>query len=246
MADAPVRLPQDLPRDTRALNKGCQLGNLDACRVLVSYQTDRAAPGADCAGWEELCKRGNQRSCTFVAQCLDHVGSFRRDRKEALRLFDDGCAHNDGVACRELAYLTSRGEIVPQDYARGFALLDRACGLDDQLACANEGVRLERGLGTAPDLARAKALYRRACARGIRPIPCEALRRLGEVPPPSAVSSADATESVHTCAALSYDLRIPANWEFVSPDAVALSDAPSAWPRGRVAPALRPKLCCLR
>lgn len=236
VADAPVRLPQDLPRGERALKKGCQLGSLNACRELVSYQTDRAVPGSDCAGWEDLCKQGDQRSCTFFGQCLDHVDSFRRDRPQALRLFEEGCERGERVACRELAFLSLSGEMVPRDLARGFVLLDRACRMNDPLACAHEGRLLERGQGTPPDLTRAKELYRRSCARGIRPIPCESLRRLGEVPPRSAVTSPDATESVYTSAALDFELRVAANWQLVPPDTVPLSDAPTAVERVAVRP----------
>jgi Sel1 repeat len=228
VADAPVRLPQDLPRGQRALEKGCQLGNLDACRELVSYETGVAAPGADCAGWEAICKRGNQRSCTFFAQCLDHSDHFRRDRPQALRLFEEGCARGERVACRELGFLALDGDGVPRDEARGFAFLDRACRLDDPLACAHEGLLFELGKGTSRDIGRAEALYRGACARGIRPIPCQGLRRLGEVPPRADVSSADATESLHSSDALGYELRLPANWQFVPAEGIPFSDAPTA------------------
>lgn len=223
-ADAPVRLPQDLPRGRKALERGCQLGNLDACRAKIDYDVD-AAPEASCAGEESLCARGNQRSCTYFAQCLDHVQEFRRDRPRALQLFQSGCARRDGPACRELAFLTLDGRGVARDLAQAVSLLDQACHLDDPLSCAYLGQQLERGQGVAPDIQRAKLLYRQACARGIRPIPCEALRRLGEVPPSTVASSADATESSHISRRFDYEWRLPANWELVPPAELALRGA---------------------
>jgi hypothetical protein len=223
-ADAPVRLPQDLPRGRKALERGCQLGNLDACLAKMDYDVD-AAPAATCAGQESLCARGNQRSCTYFAQCLDHVQEFRRDRPRALQLFEAGCAHGDAPACRELAFLTLSGRGVPRDLARAVSLFDQACRLDDPLACAHLGQQLERGQGVARDLERAKFLYRQACARGIRPIPCEGLRRLGEALPSTVVSSADATESSHVSQRFDYEWRLPANWELVPTDALPLSQA---------------------
>ena len=192
MADPPVRLPQDLPRGRKALDKGCKLGNLDACRVLISYDSDVTPPGTACAGWEALCKRGDPRSCSFFGACLNYGEHFRRDPAQARRLFEEGCAHGERVACRELAFVFLEGSGVPVDISKGFELIDRACRMDDPAACAREGRQFERGQGVPRDLERAKALYRGACARGIMPTPCEGLRRLGEVPPPTAVSSPDA------------------------------------------------------
>lgn len=226
-AEAPVRLPQDMPRARKALDHGCQLGNLDACRGRVDIDDDSLPPGAACADWEGLCKRGNRPSCTFFAMCLDHDDHFRRDRSEALRLFRDGCAAGERFACRELGFHVMEGDGVPKDLPTGFGLLDRACGMDDPYACAHVGLRLEIGQGAPRDLGRAKALYRMACARGIRPIPCEGLRRLGEEPPSTVASSADATESIHVSQRFDWEWRLPANWQFVPPGSLPLADAPA-------------------
>ena len=225
-ADPPVRLPQDMPRGRKALDKGCKLGSLAACRALASYDTDDAAPGADCAAWEAICKRGDRPSCTFFAQCLDWTEGFRRDRDQALRIYRDGCDHGERVACRQLGLRVMNGDGVPKDLERGFALLDRACRMDDPFACAQVGLRLERGQWVARDLARAKAQYRMACARGIRPIPCEGLRRLGETPPSTTVSSADGAESNYVSASTGFEWRIPANWQFVPASSITLADVP--------------------
>jgi hypothetical protein len=225
-ADAPVRLPQDIPRARKALQMGCQLGSLDACTTLIDINYEMMAPGAGCAGWEDICKRGSQRSCTFFAQCLDYNEHFRRDKAEALRLFREGCDRGERVACRQLGFRYTEGDGVPKDLVKGFALLDRACRMDDPHACGHAGLRLERGQGTPRDLERAKTLYRMACARGIRPIPCAGLRRLGEVPPSTVVSSADAAESNYVSARFGFEWRIPANWQFVPPNSIVLTDVP--------------------
>jgi hypothetical protein len=226
-ADPPVRLPQDVRRARRALQRGCDLGSLEACRTLVSLDTDRAPPGQDCAGWEAICRRGDQRSCTFFAQCLDHVAEFRLDKAQALRLFEEGCARGERVACRELGLLSATGDGVPRDDATAFSRFDQACRLDDQLACADEGLFLERGRGVARDVERAKALYRVACKRGVRPYPCDGLRRLGETPPSTVVTSSDATETSFVSEKFDYEWRLPADWEIAAPAAVALHDAPA-------------------
>jgi TPR repeat protein len=228
-ADPPVRLPQDRPRARRALERGCNLGNLDACRVLASLDTEAAGPGRDCAAWESICRRGDRRSCTFFAECIDHDEGFRRDRAQARRIFEEGCAQGERVACRELATLTMSGDGVPRDEVKAFSLLDKACGLDDPLACAYEGASYEHGLGVERDVERAKVLYRAACQRGIRPIPFEGLRRLGETPPSSLVSSADAKETSFVSTRFDYEWRLPANWELVDPSALDLHDVPSGF-----------------
>ena len=226
-SEAPVRLPQDMPRARKALDKGCQLGNLDACRGRLDIDYDSAPPGAACAGWEDLCKRGDRPSCTYFGQCLDHDDHFRRDREQALRLFQDGCAAGERFACRELGFHVMEGDGVPKDLAKGFGLLDRACGMDDPYACAHVGLRLEMGQGAPRDIERAKALYRMACARGIRPIPCEGLRRLGEEPPSTVASSAEATESIHVSKRFDWEWRLPANWQFVPAGSLPLADGPA-------------------
>jgi hypothetical protein len=226
-AEAPVRLPQDTPRARKALERGCQLGNLDACRARVDIDYDAVGAGVACAGWEDLCKRGDRASCTFFAQCLDHNDHFRRDRPEALRIFREGCDAGERFACRELGFHVMEGDGVPKDLAKGFGLLDRACRMDDPYACGHVGLRLELGQGAPRDLDRARALYRMACARGIRPIPCEGLRRLGEEPPSVLASSADATESIHVSERFDWEWRLPANWQFVPPASLELADAPA-------------------
>jgi uncharacterized protein len=241
-ADAAVRLPEDKPRGRRALDEGCRLGNLPSCRTLASYDTEATGVGADCAAWESVCRRGDQRSCTFFAECLDYDEHFRRDRAEALRLYEEGCARGERVACRQWARRWQRGDGVPRDLTKAVTLLDRACGMGDPLACGDEGFMIERGQGATRDVERVKTLYRIACARGIRPVPCEGLRRLGETPPSTVVSSADASESSFISRRFDYEWRLPANWELVPPSSLDLSDVPpsaeaaAARPRGGGSP----------
>jgi hypothetical protein len=216
-ADAPVRLPQDLPRGRKALEHGCNLGGLEACRVLASYRLDDGEAKAACDQWESLCDRGDRRSCSFFATCLLYTKGYRRDPQRALRLLEDGCAHDERVSCSALGQALRVGEVIAKDERRAYSLFDRACRLDDQLACARAGEMLETGEGCARDVERAKTLYRTSCARGIRSIPCEALGRLGEEPPATEIVSAAAAESVHRSTRYHFELRIAANWEFVSP-----------------------------
>jgi TPR repeat protein len=218
MADPPVRLPQDLPRGRRALSHGCELGNLAACRTLASYDDDGVGSQVACPAWESICARGDQRSCAFLATCLLYAKGVPHDPKRALPLLEQGCRRGERVSCRELGFVYRRGELVPPDLTRSFAYLDYACRQDDPLGCSEAAADLEAGKGTARDLDRAKSLYRLACARGIRPVPCTALRRLGEEPPSSVVSSSDvAGESNYVSQPFAFEWRLPANWEFVPP-----------------------------
>jgi len=242
-ADAPVRLPQDLSRGRKALAHGCSLGGLDACRELASYRFDDGETKAACDQWESLCDRSDRRSCSFLATCLLYTKGYRRDRQRALRLLEDGCAHDERVSCRALGQALRVGEVIAKDERRGYTLIDRACRLDDQLACAYAGQMLETGEGCARDVERAKTLYRTSCARGTGGIPCTALRRLGEEPPATEIVSAKAGESVHRSTRYHFELRIAANWEFVSPavfgarDEIAGMEIVAARRRDAAAPA---------
>lgn len=185
--------------------------------ILVDYDSDDDDDAIACAGWESLCGRGELRSCTFFGNCLLYEEKFRRDPARALRLFEEGCERGERTACRELGYLYRNGKLVPKDLARAYALQSRACEMDDPAACASVAQLLDWVGGVPRDLEKAKALYRMSCARGIRPYPCEALRRMGEQPPSSTVSFGGASESLFESKTYAYGWRTPANWQFVPP-----------------------------
>jgi TPR repeat protein len=228
MADAPVRLPQDLPRGRRTLERGCGLGNLASCRLLAAYDYDVGPPAAACDAWERLCANGERRACAFFSLCLLYEPGFRRDPERAVRLCHDGCDHDERVACRALGFVFTNGRFAPQDLNRAHAYFVKSCDLDDQPACVEVAQALEKGVVVPRDLTRAKALYRTACARGIHPDPCEALRRLGEHVPSTLASYGDVSEHVYVSQACAYEWRIPANWEFVAPELLGYPLEPSA------------------
>ena len=109
---------------------------------------------------------------------------YPRDVERAATLFRAACARKEGVGCREQAFLVEEGKYVDADPAAAFALMQKGCSLDDPLACAHLGRYYERGIGTRADTDAARGLYRASCARGIKGLPCQALERLGEAPPP--------------------------------------------------------------
>jgi hypothetical protein len=187
VADAPVRLHPNRLRGRRALEHGChKLDNLDACEFLYGYEYDYVADAqfAACDGWLRLCARGHVRSCGHGAACLLYEQGYPHDVERALALFRAGCATGDAVNCRNLAFVQEKGTYVDADLPTAFANMKRACERDDPLACAHLGRFYERGIGTKADVEAARPLYRASCARGIKRLPCEALGRLGEEPPP--------------------------------------------------------------
>jgi TPR repeat protein len=185
VADAPLRLKQDLARGRRAARRGCELGDLDSCSVAWSYEYDHGPSENDevCRAWLGLCERGHRRSCAFAGDCLIYQDGFPKDIERGLALFQAGCAAGDTVSCRELAFLLERGTYLETDAPRAFALMQKACAGDDPLACAHLGRYQERGVGTQANVDAARKLYRASCQRGIKRLPCEALERLGEAPP---------------------------------------------------------------
>jgi TPR repeat protein len=185
VADAPVRLHKDLVRGRRALEHGCQLGSLAACAELRAYDYDASLSGPlrACDGWLALCDRGDLRSCAFGAGCLLHEDGFPKDVERAMALLGAACAKGEKVGCRNLAFELESGTYIEADAARAFGLMKKACQLDDPDACAHLGRYHERGVGTSVDVGVARGLYRASCARGIKGLPCQALERLGEVPP---------------------------------------------------------------
>jgi TPR repeat protein len=185
LSDAPLRLKRNIARGRRAVEHGCQLGNLGACCLLQEYNYDYTESGkhAACEAWLALCDRGDLRSCSVSAACLMWVPGFPHDVERAIALVRTSCDKGQRDGCRELALMTERGVYIESDPPRAFALMQKACSLDDPSACAHAGRYFERGVGTKPDLETARKLYRGACARGVKQLPCEALERLGETPP---------------------------------------------------------------
>ncbi|HXJ19887.1 MAG TPA: tetratricopeptide repeat protein [Polyangia bacterium] len=186
VADAPVRLKVDIPTARRAFQRGCALGDLDSCGGVQDLDYDYAEDGAmtACNGWLALCARGHQRSCVFGGGCLMHEAGFPQDVERGLALIRAACQTNEKVGCRSLAFAAEDGKYMDADPAAAFALMKRACDMDDPLACAHLGRFYEHGVGTRPDPEAARRLYRASCARGIKRLPCQALERLGEKPPP--------------------------------------------------------------
>jgi TPR repeat protein len=186
VADAPVRLKTDTERARQAFERGCALGDLDSCAGVQDCDYDRAEDGAmtACNGWLALCARGHQKSCAFGGGCLIYEAGFPKDVERGLGLIRAACTANERVGCRSLAFAAEDGKYTDADPAAAFALMKRACDMDDPLACAHLGRFYEHGIGTRPDAGAARRLYRASCARGIKRLPCQALERLGETPPP--------------------------------------------------------------
>jgi TPR repeat protein len=180
-ADAPVRLHQDVAKGRTIADVGCRKGHLPSCRLRVSFDYDYGQPATPSSvQWRDLCTRGDQESCSFLAISLLNE---EKNAERVLELLQRGCEADEHVACRELGYLNLRGQLLARDDTAAFRYFSKSCARDDQEACAMVGHCLEHGLGAKIDTNVARERYRLACARGIKVVACQSLARMGDRPP---------------------------------------------------------------
>jgi TPR repeat protein len=203
MCQAGDQVPIDLARAYALYDRGCTLGNLEACyhlgEVLVAGQgaprdAVRAAPIL-----ERACgipsspgfQAQNAPACASLGKLYLDGDGVVKDLWHARTLFQLACDSSDGMGCYELGRLYHRGLGVRKDLLKAEALYDRACtlvsdGVDKngcnavEQECRGELPRLCSSVAKAiyvNDEPRAAALHRRACEAGLAQACSSAARR---------------------------------------------------------------------
>ncbi|MCY1040908.1 hypothetical protein OV208_06190 [Corallococcus sp. bb12-1] len=91
-----------------------------------------------------------------------------RSEPEAVRFFQQGCAHDDGLSCNNLGALMLMGGFgLPQDVAGGMGRLVQACNRQVATACETVAEEFDSGTRTRKDPRLAASYFRQACGMGL-------------------------------------------------------------------------------
>lgn len=156
--------------------RGCELGNTDACHLLVpmliegrggAQLLDVAAEVA-----EILCEAGSGQGCNWQANVLSRQAASDQqiDHENliaARELYLQGCDLDSMEACGQAGALLATGTGGPADPIKGYDLLERACRAEQWQACANVAVMARDGLAHDADWASARDYFGMACDGGI-------------------------------------------------------------------------------
>ena len=133
------------------------------------------------------CDLGDARSCSSMANKIQHGIGAERDVAAAVQLFEKACALGYGLGCRSAAEMHETGRQarlqtlqpqpipatpkadVPKSVPRAVEYHGRACEHDDLEACYSAARLLAAGEGIEMDRAKSLALFLRACRDGMVP-----------------------------------------------------------------------------
>jgi TPR repeat protein len=178
---------------------GCSEGRATDC-FLAGYEWERKAAQARLQPHDEAaqplyataikafargCELGDARSCSSMANDIEHGIGAERDVAAAVQLFEKACALGEGLGCRHAANMHETGRRarlqtlqpqpipttpkadVPKNAPRAVEYHGRACEHDDPEACYIAARLLAAGEGIEVDRTKSLALFSRACRDGM-------------------------------------------------------------------------------
>jgi TPR repeat protein len=178
----------DPERIQRILNRGCELGNGEACFELAKRTT--TATAAERAAWlKRACDDGREDGCFALAEmqraaasgaARNFAGSVTMDI--GLRLARAHCDLGDARGCATLAGALARGVVPAAEAARTVDDLERVCEHGELLTCSGVADALLQGPAALRDEVRGARLKKRACELGY-PFACpDPLARMRATP----------------------------------------------------------------
>lgn len=149
-----------------AFQRGCQLGQVDACEqhalsldIGNGIIANRAAAEAL---RRETCQRGGVAACRSLARSLLEPDRSQVEHEEAVALWDSQCRALQAETCGDAI---NYWKIQPEPpHALIDAYLDNACKAGDGWSCIDSGLRIYRGERSPFDPAQALALFDRGCS----------------------------------------------------------------------------------
>ena len=222
---------EDLDTGMALLDKGCVLGDLEACHDWATELHRDATAQEDIARaqsvFETACESGWQASCLWLA---GHYGASPRwsldpvtglahrsaDYEKSLAILDKACADSSRDAC-ETAANWLQFEEQPEE-ARIAEYRHAACALDSADACWDMGQRRYRGVGLQSDRDLAFGYYDNACR--IESYYCEKVAALRNLP---ALRMACDRDDAQACADLALSLADIRSPEYDLPQSFSLA-----------------------
>lgn len=149
-----------------ALGSERPVSEMDAANTTTPSCSDLATCRMRCAACGETCTPPQAESCRRAGDFLARGVGENFDLKEAARLLERACDHDDAWGCNTLALQVQDGRGVPHDDARALALYDRACTLGSNVGCYNAAGMYLGGQATASDQGKADTYLRRSDVLG--------------------------------------------------------------------------------
>ena len=92
------------------------------------------------------------------------TGNSNNNNKVDVRVLQQSCEMNNGIACAYLGYMYATGENVPKDIVTAKNLAEKGCSLGDNSACVVLGLIYYYGdVGIKRDYAKAKTIFKDTC-----------------------------------------------------------------------------------
>lgn len=166
--------PANLSKAAVYFQKGCDLGNAEACanvaiRFLFSAESnadDHVKQAFDRLEIDNASvESGN--ACYLLGLAYETGRARPIDLPRARKLYAQACEHGDIGGCKNLGRMLLGGQGGPRDPSRAVNALERACEGGDAQSCFHLAPLYYRGDGVAPNGNRASALLNRACDLGM-------------------------------------------------------------------------------
>lgn len=165
-----------------ALERGCEMGDGDACAALAQMQAETGRAGAEVAATAaRACEAGSGAGCALLERMVRHgldvpadVARAEQLQSKARELLTNSCDGGDAAACFRLASLVWDSRVTDADEdatanleERGKEAETRACAHHDALACAAAAGRdvweAYGSEGESQESLATRAALRRAC-----------------------------------------------------------------------------------
>ena len=165
-----VETAQDHDAAAKWYDRGCALGNGDACFHQGQLLSDgqhlvKDLPRA-AAVFRKGCDAGQAKACHALGGLLSKGDGVERDEAGAAAVLLKGCDGGLAAACNDLAILYGAGRGVAKDEAAAAKLFKVACDAKLMVACANLGDLYNDGRGVAKSFVDATRLFQEACLGG--------------------------------------------------------------------------------
>jgi S1-C subfamily serine protease/TPR repeat protein len=137
VAVACVALAPRVPTTLALLERGCALGQAEACTRAASYAERPGGrdPAHLAALFRRGCSLGDARACLELA-ATELAASTPAEAEASGTLLLQACQRWEPEGCVRLAQLLESGVFAPRGPLSSLALLDRACALGEARGCA--------------------------------------------------------------------------------------------------------------
>ncbi len=169
-------VPADPAMAAHYFDKGCGLGNTEACAHLAVafFRTNLAGAQVNIGRALSTLEQSDSamhdgRICCLVGYARDTGRGLPMDKAKARQFYEKGAVMGELAAWKTLARMQIAGEGGPPDHAAAALWLQKAADVQDGPSCLYLARLYHNGDGVAKDEPKAEALLKKACDLGVEP-----------------------------------------------------------------------------